>query len=206
MDFSRRSKTYQQVNSKFNKQQPEIHPIPVSDVWKRIGIDLIGPFPETIRRNRCIITATDYYSKWPEAAAPPAVGVEDFLFSLFCYHKWPEIIQSDQGGGNSSTWYPGRGSSSLVSSNAHQQCIIPSLGLDELMNQALIRALIKLTSTLQEQWDLNIDSALYSYQISRQDSSKYSPYFLLYAIPGRQLTTRLLPTPKITNIPPNTKG
>ena len=43
--------TRQIVNNKFTKQRPELHPIPVSDVWKQIGIDLIGPLTETERGN-----------------------------------------------------------------------------------------------------------------------------------------------------------
>ena len=51
-------------------------------------------------------------------------------------------------------------------------------GLDERTNQTLVKSLTKLTS--QVDWDLNIDAALYAYRISRQDSSGYSPFFLLY--------------------------
>ena len=37
-------------------------------VWHRIGIDLVGPLPETFRGNKYLITCTCYFSKWPEAA------------------------------------------------------------------------------------------------------------------------------------------
>lgn len=182
-EFCKSCETCQRVNSKFDKQRPELHPIPVTDVWKRIGIDLIGPLPETPRGNKYIITATDYFSKWPEATALPdktALGVADFLISLFCRHGWPEIVQSDQGrefvNEVCTTLFELTGIQHRISSAYHPQ----TNGLDERTNQTLVRALIKLTSTQQEQWDLYIDSALYSYRISRQDSSKYSPYFLMY--------------------------
>ena len=58
----------------------------------------LGPLPETARGNKYIITATDYFSKWPEAAPladKTAVGVAEFLFS-FCRHGWRERIISDQ--------------------------------------------------------------------------------------------------------------
>ena len=60
----------------------------------------LGPLPETAQGNKYIVTVTDYFSKWPEAAPLPdktSTGVADFLFSVFCRHGWPETIISDQG-------------------------------------------------------------------------------------------------------------
>ena len=46
------------------------------------------------------MTVTNYFSKWPEGAPlkdKTAVGVDDFLFTVFCRHGWPDIVTSDQG-------------------------------------------------------------------------------------------------------------
>ena len=46
------------------------------------------------------MTVTNYFSKWPKGAPlkdKTAVGVDDFLFTVFCRHGWPDIITSDQG-------------------------------------------------------------------------------------------------------------
>ena len=99
-EYCKSCDTCQRTNHKMTKQQPEFHPIPVTDVWKQIGIDLVGPLPETPRRNKYIVTVTDYFTKWPEAAPLPdktACGVANFLFSLLCRHGWPDIVISDQG-------------------------------------------------------------------------------------------------------------
>ena len=99
-EYCKSCDTCQRTNHKMTKQRPELHPIPVTDVWKQIGIDLVGPLPETPRRNKYIVTVTDYFTKWPEAAPLPdktACGVANFLFSLFCCHGWPDIVISDQG-------------------------------------------------------------------------------------------------------------
>lgn len=34
-------------------------------VWELVGIDFVGPLPETERGNKYIITCTDLFSKWP---------------------------------------------------------------------------------------------------------------------------------------------
>jgi len=65
----------------------------------------------------------------------------------------------------------------------HQQ----SNGLDESFNQTLQRQLLKFVDNKQNQWDLYLDAILFSYCISKQDSTKYSPFFVY----GRNATRPL---------------
>ena len=59
----------QRGNPNLQKAACTLHPIPVKPkVWHRVGMDLIDPMPETSRGNKYIITLTDYFSKWAEAA------------------------------------------------------------------------------------------------------------------------------------------
>ena len=61
----------QRNNKKLQKAAGGLHPIPVEPkLWHQVGMDLIGPMPETPRGNRYIITLTDYFSKWAEACCP----------------------------------------------------------------------------------------------------------------------------------------
>ena len=62
-----------------------------------------------------------------------------------------------------------------ISSAYHPQ----TNGLNERTNQTLVKSLIKLSFSTTD-WDLIIEVALYAYRISKQDSSGYSPFFLLY--------------------------
>ena len=69
----------------------------------------------------------------------------------------------------------------LVTSAYHQQ----SNGLDERLNQTLKAALQKLVNESQDDWDQLIDYVLFAYRTSKQDSSKFTPFFLMY---GREAT------------------
>ena len=99
-ELCRKCDKCQRTNHLLQKPRAELHPIPVTKVWHKVGIDLVGPLPETKQGNKYIITLSDYFSKWPEAAAIPskhATGVARFLLDVFCRHGWPRVVLSDQG-------------------------------------------------------------------------------------------------------------
>ncbi len=79
----------------------ELHPIPVSpEVWKLIGMDLIGPLKLTPSGNQYILTMTCYFSKWVEAFPlkdKTALSVAQAIYSAYCRHGAPCEIISDQG-------------------------------------------------------------------------------------------------------------
>ena len=98
--------------------------------------------------------------------------------SVYFRHGWPQIVQSDQGrkfvNNVTKSLFQHTGVEHRISSVYHPQ----TNGLDERMNQTLVRTLIKLTQDHQENWDLHLEGV--SHRISKQDSSKFSPYFLMY--------------------------
>ena len=109
-----------------------------------------------------------------------AKGVANFLYSLFCRHGVPKRIQSDQGREfvNSLTnhLFKSTGVHHIISSAYHPQ----TNGLDERFNQTLQRALLKMIDENQSDWDKYLDSVLFAYRTSKQASTKFSPFFLLY--------------------------
>lgn len=46
-----------------------LYPIKIRQPFDRIGMDIIGPLPITIRGNKYIVVLTKYLTKWPEAQA-----------------------------------------------------------------------------------------------------------------------------------------
>lgn len=132
---------------------------------------------------RYIITCTDYFTKWVEATSLPtkeAKGIANLLYSLFCKHGVPKLIQSDQ------RWefvnslnqhlFQLTGVQHIISTAYHPQ----TNGLDERFNQTLQRGLLKMVDDQQNEWDKFLDLVFFAYRTSKQASSRFSPFFLLY--------------------------
>src|SRR4030095_2944691 len=65
-----------QVQSR-RKKNNELHPIEPTAPWERVGIDFVGPLTTTERGNKYIITAIDYFTRWPEVRAVPEATAEE---------------------------------------------------------------------------------------------------------------------------------
>lgn len=78
-----------------------LQPVPLPDgLWKKLGLDIVGPFDTATPACRYVITLTDYCSKWPELAFSPSATTDDviqFLSSVFSRHGNPENIVTDNG-------------------------------------------------------------------------------------------------------------
>lgn len=65
-----------QSNDKTASTHPTpLQPVPLPDgPWKKLGLDIVGPFDTAVPACRYAIILTDYYSKWPAC------------FFTYCYH------------------------------------------------------------------------------------------------------------------------
>ena len=69
-------------------------------MWHTIGVDLIGPLPETQKGNKYIMTVYCLFSKGPEATSlsdKTATGVIEFHFLCFTRHGCRKVQIFDQG-------------------------------------------------------------------------------------------------------------
>jgi hypothetical protein len=53
------------------RNQCQMHQYNVGAPFKRIAIDVAGPFSLRDQGNRCLLITMDYFMKWPEAYAIP---------------------------------------------------------------------------------------------------------------------------------------
>ena len=78
-----------------------LHPIKPKAPFQRIRIDIIGSLTITKKGNRYIVTAMDYFTKWPIVKAikeATAKTVSKFIYEkIICEHGCLQVLQSDQG-------------------------------------------------------------------------------------------------------------
>ena len=70
-------------------------------------------------------------------------------------------------------------------------------GLTERFNQTLSHCLVAKINEDQTDWDEKLDPILFSYRVSKQASTKYSPYFLMFGRhPRLPIDAELDPSPE----------
>jgi hypothetical protein len=67
---------------------------------RRMGVDILGPFPRAVGGYRFLFVAIDKFTKWPEAT--PVVSITQgaivaFLKSIICRFGVPSRIITDNG-------------------------------------------------------------------------------------------------------------
>ena len=79
----------------------ELNPIEVKEPFHMIGIDVVGPLPETTNGNKYIVVAMDYFTKWPEARALKEANAREisrFIYEdIICRHGCSQKILTDRG-------------------------------------------------------------------------------------------------------------
>src|SRR5215208_3096728 len=162
--------------------------IKVNQPFEKIGIDIVGPLPKTARKNRYIVIAMDYLTKWPEARAIPdmtAKSVASFFYEdIVCRYGCPKEIVSDNG----SAFISKMVESLLENHQVKHRLISPyhpqSNGLVERFNRTLCKALAKYVQLLEQDWDKFILSVLFAYRTMQHSTTKYDPFTLVYGRPA----------------------
>ncbi len=159
--------------------------MPVIDVpFKRIAVDLIGPFSPTSRNGyRWVLTVIDVATRFPEAIplkSIDTVSVAEALMGIFSRVGYPEEIQSDKGTQFVSDLMQQihrlLSIRSVSTSPYHPQ----SNGLVERFNGTLKTMLRKVVRTHPNQWDRYLPALLFAYRELPNASTGFSPFELLF--------------------------
>lgn len=163
-----------------------LNEMPIIDTpFEHVAVDLVGPlYPITDKGNRYILTAVDYSSRYPEAAALKNIDTEtvaEALVEIFSRVGIPREVLSDMGTQFTSNVMKEVGRllsfKQLVTTPYHPACN----GLVEKFNGTLKSMLRKMSSERPKDWDRYLPALLFAYREVPQESTKFSPFDLVYA-------------------------
>uniref|UniRef100_A0A3B3SFD3 Gypsy retrotransposon integrase-like protein 1 n=1 Tax=Paramormyrops kingsleyae TaxID=1676925 RepID=A0A3B3SFD3_9TELE len=170
------------------QSRAQLQQFPVGEPMQRVGVDVMGPFPRTTQGNRFILTAMDYFTKWPEAYALPDQEAETVANALVegMFSRFGVPIHSDQGRNFESRVFSimctRLGITKTRTTPLHPQ----SDGLVERFNRTLAEQLSILTSSHQQDWDAFLPLVLMACRSAVQSSTSCTPAHLML---GREIRT-----------------
>ena len=161
-------------------QETDIPPYPMA----KLSLDLSGPYPTTMSGNKYIIAFVDWYSGWPEAFAVPDKTAET-VADLIIDQIFPRLgsclqLVSDNGTENVNKIVKETLEKlkidHVLTSVYHPQ----SNAKVERFHRTLHDILSKKVADNPQTWDLNLNQALAAIRFNVSESSRFSPFFLLY--------------------------
>ena len=157
-----------------------------TEPWETVGIDILGPLPVTEDGYKWLLTIVDQFTRWPcavplrsRSSAEIARALHDHLITQ---HGPPKTILSDRG-------------RELISKSIQQLCEswgvrrVATGGYNPTGNafcERFHRYLNSAITTLRPgsvdspEWDRLVPAVLFSYRCSVNDSTGFSPYYLLH--------------------------
>ncbi|KAI4293409.1 hypothetical protein PAPHI01_2683, partial [Pancytospora philotis] len=171
----------QQFNE--GREKTRSYTIAAREPFETVGIDVVGPLPETKRGNRYVLVAVDYLTHWCEAEAVPektGEAIQRFIQERLCT-KWatPKRLLSDNGrefiGDKLKQFLTKNDVAHVFSSPYYPQ----GNGLVEKTNHSLMRKVWKLAASNKAAWDWHLPAALRGYNISFQRRMGWSPVQIL---------------------------
>lgn len=161
-------------------QETDIPPYPMA----KISLDLSGPYPTSMSGNKYIIAFVDWFSGWPEAFGVPdktANTVAHLLLeSIITRHGCPLQIVTDNGTENVNKVVEEvleiLNVNHVLTSFYHPQ----SNAKVERFHRTLHDVMSKRLADDQRTWDLHLNQALAAIRFNVSESSKFSPFYLLY--------------------------
>ena len=161
-------------------QETDIPPYPMA----KVSLDLSGPYPTSLSGNKYIIAFVDWYSGWPEAYAVPDKTAETvahlLLEEIFPRHGSCLQIVTDNGTENVNNVVKQTlqtlNIDHVLTSVYHPQ----SNAKVERFHRTLHDVLAKRLADDQQTWDLHLNQALAAIRFNVSESSRYSPFYLMY--------------------------
>ncbi|KAJ9523780.1 hypothetical protein QJQ45_019973, partial [Haematococcus lacustris] len=174
------------VKAAFNAKSPELHSLPIRALFYRWGVDLCGPFIPSRSGHKYIMVCIEHLTKWVEIIPIPNKEAATTA-SAFAHHvlgRYGACAEVVTDGG---TEFVGAFAELLqralidhgTTSANHPQ----SNGLSERCVQTVKACLRKhcTSNRVTDQWDDALPMIALGYRCSTQESTRMTPYELLFA-------------------------
>lgn len=163
-----------------------LQPIPPSQLFERIHIDIIGPMHESSNQNKYIITVIDSFSRYAFAKAATEVKTVDIIRFLteevITKHGCPTYLVSDNGSQFTSYEFKTYMDELGIKHNRTVEYHPQANGLDERFNGTLVKILKNYIQQDQDDWDLRLPWAVMLYNTSIHATTQTSPYITVFGV------------------------
>jgi len=169
--------------------QGDLQPLLTGEPWERLGIDVTGPHPTSSKGNVYILTVIDHFTKWvelfPMRNQEAATIAKILVDRVFCVHGCPLQILSDQGPNFESCLFQ-EICRLLAVDKVRTSPYKPSTnGNIERFHATMHSMLAKVVSENQKDWDQHLAAVAFAYRSSVQESTGFTPFFLMYGREAR---------------------
>jgi hypothetical protein len=184
-----------------SKKAPIVPQPPVSDLFNRVGMDMVGPLPPSKEGCEYILVLIDHYSHWVEAyplhettsEKIAEVLVREFIPRFGC----PQAFLTDQGSNFNSDFmtefYRIMQSKKLTTTAYHPQCN----GLTEQVNGTIKNALTRYVQSHPSRWQEFLPWVLHAYRTTKSPAlGGLSPFQILYGTESRHPMDRAIFDPE----------
>ena len=150
----------------------------------KLSLDLSGPYPKTLSRNKYVIAFVDWYSGWPEDFTVPDKTAET-VAHLIIEEMYPRFgcaleLVTDNGSKNVNRVVK----ETLDTLNIHHITTSyyhpGSNSKVEKFHRTLHDILAKRLQDGQDVWDLHLNQVLAAVRFNVNKATGYTPYYLLY--------------------------
>ena len=153
-----------------------------------VAVDILGPLPESEAGNKYILVTGDYFTRWMEAYPIPnqeATTVATKLINeLFCRFSIPEQLHSDQG-----RQFESEIIAQVCKFLKIEKTRTPYHPQSDDVIERFNRTLLQMLSTCTDQhpfdWEEHLPKLCMAYNTSKQSTTGYSPFFLMFGREAR---------------------
>lgn len=162
-------------------QEMETPPYP----FAKIGLDLSGPYPTTLSGNKYIVSFIDLFSGWPESFPVPDKSADQIAHLILEFivtrYGCPLEILTDNGSEQVNRKVKETLKTMNINHITTSYYSPQANGRVERFHRTLHHVMSKQIQDNLQTWDLYLNQTLAAIRFHVNESSKFSPFFLLYS-------------------------